>query len=116
MWRKRCHTHTLTFRLALGIDRSKLVSRVPTRKVTFPLMSDVTCTRCGQTRERLAAPPFRNEFGNRIYDSICQACWSEWLQHQTAVINHYALDLRDPRAREFLTTQTETYLFGPPQA
>lgn len=79
-------------------------------------MTDVACARCKQTRERVAAPPFRNEFGDRIYDSICGTCWQEWLQHQTALINHYALDLRDPRAREFLTTQTETFLFGESQA
>ncbi|NIM49246.1 MAG: oxidative damage protection protein [Gemmatimonadales bacterium] len=79
-------------------------------------MSDVTCTRCNQTREQMTAPPFPNELGNRIYDSICQPCWKEWLQYQTAIINHYALDLRDPQARQFLTTQTETYLFGQPQA
>lgn len=78
-------------------------------------MSDVACTRCGQTRARMAAPPFRSAFGDRIYDAICQVCWQEWLQHQTAVINHYGLDLRDPRAREFLTSQTETFLFGPSQ-
>jgi len=77
-------------------------------------MTDVTCVRCKQTRARIAAPPFRSEFGDRIYDSICHTCWQEWLQHQTAVINHYALDLRDARAREFLIAQTEAYLFGEP--
>ncbi len=77
-------------------------------------MTDVTCVRCKQTRARISAPPFRSEFGDRIYDSICQMCWQEWLQHQTAVINHYALDLRDARAREFLIAQTEAYLFGEP--
>lgn len=93
----------------------KLTSRLPGGKVTLSRMSDVSCVRCGQTRERMAAPPFRNALGDRIYDAICRTCWTEWLQHQTAVINHYGLDLRDPRAREFLTSQTETFLFGQPQ-
>ena len=75
-------------------------------------MSDVTCVRCERTRERMAAPPFPNDFGNRIYDSICQTCWSEWLKYQTAMINHYGLDLRDTQARKMLTEQTEAYLFG----
>lgn len=79
-------------------------------------MSDVTCIRCKQTRERMTAPPFRSELGDRIYDSICQTCWKEWLQHQTAIINHYALDLRGQREREFLTAQTEAFLFGQPEA
>ncbi len=88
----------------------------PTVQGYIATMSDVSCVRCGQTRQRIAAPPFRNALGDRIYDSICQTCWKEWLQHQTAVINHYALDLRDPRARGFLTSQTETFLFGEPPA
>lgn len=78
-------------------------------------MADITCSRCGHTRAQMAAPPFPTEFGARIYDAICQTCWQEWLGHQTAVINHYGLDLRDPHARQFLTKQTETYLFGAPQ-
>lgn len=64
----------------------------------------------------MAAPPFPNELGHKIYDSICQACWQEWLRQQTAIINHYALDLRDAKARQFLTEQTEVFLFGQPQA
>ena len=75
-------------------------------------MADVTCTRCGQTREGLSAPPFPNEFGARILASICQQCWKDWLKQQTQIINHYGLDLRDPKARQMLMAQTETFLFG----
>ena len=52
-------------------------------------MTNVTCLRCGETGAQLAAPPLPKELGNRIYDSICQNCWNQWLQQQTAVINHY---------------------------
>lgn len=79
-------------------------------------MSDLTCGRCGQAGTRLAAPPLPNELGNRIYDSICQVCWAEWLKQQTAIINHYGLDLREAKARQLLMTQTETFFFGQPQA
>jgi Fe-S cluster biosynthesis and repair protein YggX len=75
-------------------------------------MSDVTCSRCGNTREGLASPPFPNEFGARILSSICQVCWKDWLKQQTQLINHYAMDLRDPKARQMLIQQTETFLFG----
>ena len=54
--------------------------------------------------------------GPRILDQVCAACWQAWLQHQTALINHYALNLRDPAARQFLTQQTETFLFAPDTA
>lgn len=50
--------------------------------------------------------------GTRALEQICTICWQAWLEHQTALINHHALNLRDPNARRFLTEQTETFLFA----
>ena len=75
-------------------------------------MTAIQCAHCGQSRDQLPRPPFPGPLGNRIYDTICQVCWKEWLRQQTAVINHYGLDLTDAKARQFLTKQTETFLFG----
>lgn len=50
-----------------------------------------------------------------MYQKVCDPCWQEWLKHQTALINHYALDLRDPQARAFLTDQSEQFLFAAPK-
>lgn len=74
-------------------------------------MADITCVRCGQTGSQLARPPLRNELGERVFSSICERCWGEWLRYQTALINHYGLDVRDPQAREFLSTNMEAFLF-----
>ncbi len=54
--------------------------------------------------------------GIRIYEQVCSNCWQLWLKQQTAIINHYGLNVMDPKAREFLTQQTETFLFAAPQA
>lgn len=59
----------------------------------------------------MAFQPFQTEFGKRIYGEICSVCWAEWLAHQQALINHYGLNLRDSKAREFLLGETEKYLF-----
>ncbi len=75
-------------------------------------MATITCSRCKQAGEQLNGPPLPGELGARIYDSICQNCWREWLRQQTAVINHYGLNLLDPKAKQFLTEQTEVFLFG----
>ena len=75
-------------------------------------MPDITCARCGQTREGLSAPPFPNEFGARILASICQQCWKDWLKQQTQIINHYGLDLSNPDAQTFLFDNMKGYLFN----
>jgi Fe-S cluster biosynthesis and repair protein YggX len=77
-------------------------------------MVQIECARCGNNGDQLATPPLPTGLGNRIYDSICQSCWDEWLQQQTVIINHYGLDLRQAEARQILTQQTEAFLFGPP--
>jgi Fe-S cluster biosynthesis and repair protein YggX len=76
-------------------------------------MATIQCSRCGQIRDQLTRAPLAGELGERIHRQICQLCWREWLRAQTAVINHYGLDLLDPRAKQFLIQQTEAFLFGP---
>jgi Fe-S cluster biosynthesis and repair protein YggX len=74
-------------------------------------MADITCIRCGQMRAQLGKPPLRNELGERIFGSICQVCWDQWLKFQTALINHHGLDVRDKPAKEFLMANMEAFLF-----
>ncbi|MDX1646423.1 MAG: oxidative damage protection protein [Longimicrobiales bacterium] len=75
-------------------------------------MSDETieCRRCGEGAPPLSRPPFKTELGARIQEEICADCWQDWLQHQTLLINHYGLDPREPKAREFLYEQIEQVL------
>jgi Fe-S cluster biosynthesis and repair protein YggX len=70
----------------------------------------IECRRCGSGATPLAKPPFRTELGERIRAEICADCWKDWLQHQTLLINHYGLDPREPKAREFLYEQIEQVL------
>jgi len=74
-------------------------------------MTEITCVRCGNEGPQLARPPFRNEIGERVHKSICQGCWDQWLRQQTALINHYGLDVRDQPAREMLLGNMEAFLF-----
>jgi Fe-S cluster biosynthesis and repair protein YggX len=71
----------------------------------------IECRRCGEG-PRLSRAPFRNEIGERILESICQNCWKDWLEHQTLLINHYGLDPRDAKARQFLYQQVQAVLLG----
>jgi Fe-S cluster biosynthesis and repair protein YggX len=75
-------------------------------------VADIQCVRCQKQGQPLPYAPFRNDLGERIQREICQTCWSEWLQYQTMLINHYGLNLREAEAKQFLTDQTERFLFG----
>ncbi len=74
-------------------------------------MPTINCTRCGQTREAMPFRPFPTDLGRRVFDEICGTCWGEWLQQQQALINHYGINLRDPKAKEFLYGNLEQFLF-----
>ena len=74
-------------------------------------MADVTCARCGQTREGFEKPPFPGAIGTRIVSDICKDCWAQWLKQQTMLINHYGLNVMDPQARQFLTRNMDAFLF-----
>ena len=76
-------------------------------------MTPFRCARCGRDAPRLPAPPMPGPLGARVFEHVCATCWQDWLRQQTALINHYGLDLRDPQARQFLTQQTEAFLFAP---
>ncbi len=71
----------------------------------------IECRRCGEGPP-LSRPPFKNDLGQRVLAEICQDCWKEWLQHQTVLINHYGLDPRDQKSRDFLYSQVEEVLLG----
>lgn len=74
-------------------------------------MPNITCSRCHQTREAQGFAPFPNELGKRVFQEICAVCWAEWLKYQQQLINHYALNLREPKARQYLLEQMEQFLF-----
>ena len=57
--------------------------------------------------------PFQNELGKRAFDEICASCWAEWLKTQQQLINHYGLNVREQKSKEFLFKQMEVFLFEP---
>ena len=74
---------------------------------------EVLCRRCGKSGPKLAKPPFRNAFGQQVFENICAPCWEEAKKMGVKVINELRLPLNDPAAnklweqhiREFLNLQ-----------
>jgi tetratricopeptide (TPR) repeat protein len=53
-----------------------------------------TCM-AGSRARRLSAPPFNDEVGKRIAESVCADCWADWVKNYSVkVINELRLDLR----------------------
>ena len=76
-------------------------------------MSEFDCMRCERDDPRpLDAAPFADERGARIQREVCADCWEEWKQRQMLLINHYGLNVRDRKAREFLYQNLDAFLFG----
>ncbi len=75
----------------------------------------VTCIRCGETRES-AGKVLPGALGEEIERRVCAVCWSEWLQQQIRVINHYALQPARKEDREKLYEITREFFGLPPEA
>jgi Fe-S cluster biosynthesis and repair protein YggX len=43
---------------------------------------------------------------------VSKEAWSDWLRHQTMLVNENRLNLADIQARRYLSSQMESYFFG----
>lgn len=74
-------------------------------------MRTVHCVKLGREAEGLAFAPWPGELGKRIYEHVSRPAWSEWLAHQTMLINENRLNPLDATTRTFLAAEMEKYFF-----
>ena len=72
----------------------------------------VQCAKYKAEMEGLDEPPFDNDFGNKIYNSVSKKAWGEWLERQKILLNEYRLQPWTPDAQEFLVEQMNQFFFG----
>ena len=72
----------------------------------------IYCVKLKKQATRLKQPPMPGAIGQKIYEHISQEAWQLWLNHQTMLINEYRLSMIDPKAKQFLLTEMEKFLFG----
>jgi Fe-S cluster biosynthesis and repair protein YggX len=72
----------------------------------------VFCSRLQRDADALTFAPYPGELGKRIFANISRGAWSQWLAHQTMLINENRLSPLDPKARKFLEGEMEKFLFG----
>ncbi|MEZ5428310.1 MAG: Fe(2+)-trafficking protein [Pyrinomonadaceae bacterium] len=69
------------------------------------------CARCAAKTEPIGFAPIPTELGRQIGEECCKNCWTEWLEKQKQIINHFGLDLSDPDAHQFLFDQMKIFFF-----
>ena len=72
----------------------------------------VNCVKLNKQATGLNVAPYPGELGQRIYEHVSQEAWQQWLQHQTMLINEYRLSPIEPKARQFLEKEMESFFFG----
>lgn len=72
----------------------------------------VQCVKMGDELPALERPPFPGTLGRRIYEEVSKYAWGLWQSQSTILINHYGLNMADPRAQDFLFQQMEDFFFG----
>ena len=53
----------------------------------------IYCMKYKKEAEGLDRAPYPGPLGQKIYDHISKEAWSEWLNHQTMLINEYRLSM-----------------------
>ncbi len=71
----------------------------------------IQCAKLKKEAEGFDMAPYPGEMGKKIYDSVSKEAWLMWLAHQTMLINEHRLSMLDPKAREFLTKEMNSFLF-----
>jgi Fe-S cluster biosynthesis and repair protein YggX len=71
---------------------------------------EVFCKRHGGTGPKLPKPPFRNAFGQEIFENTCAKCWREAIGFGTKVINELRLPLNDPAAQRMWDQHIRDFL------
>ncbi len=72
----------------------------------------VQCIKLGKEAEGLDIAPYPGELGKRIYENVSKQAWQMWLGHQTILINEYRLSPIDPKHRQFIEKEMDTFFFS----
>ncbi len=73
---------------------------------------NVFCVKQQCQADGLDFPPWPGALGKRVFETIGKPAWSQWLAHQTMLINENRLSPLDRAHRAFLEKEMEKFLFG----
>jgi Fe-S cluster biosynthesis and repair protein YggX len=60
----------------------------------------------------MAYKPFNNELGQKIFDSVSQEAWMQWIEFSKRIVNEFRLDLTSATGQKLLLEQAEEFFFA----
>ena len=72
----------------------------------------VKCVKYGKELPGLDRPPMPGDLGQRVFENVSAQGWDLWKDQVVILINHYGLNMADPKAQAFLNEQMEEFFFG----
>ncbi len=72
----------------------------------------VNCILLKKEAEGLERMTYPGDLGKRIFESVSQEAWKQWVGHQTILMNEYRLSPINPKDRKFLEEEMEKFFFG----
>ena len=71
----------------------------------------VQCIKLGKAAEGLDRPPFKGEFGQRIFEHVSKQAWGMWIEYSKILINELRLDLTSERGQEIWLGECRRFFF-----
>ena len=72
----------------------------------------VNCVLLKKEAEGLARMTYPGDLGKRVFENVSQEAWTQWVSHQTILMNEYRLSPINPKDRKFLEEEMDKFFFG----
>jgi Fe-S cluster biosynthesis and repair protein YggX len=88
--------------------------REPVTGDAEPNMSErmVNCVKLGREAPGLDKPPFKGEFGQKLFETVSKEAWKMWLEHSKMLVNEYRLDMTSPAHQKLWFAECDKYFYG----
>lgn len=71
----------------------------------------VMCKKLKAELPGLPFKPFKDDFGQLLYDNVSMQAWQQWLRESPRYVNTYGIDLQSREGQEFMRQQMRVF-FG----
>ena len=75
-------------------------------------MRRIHCVVLDAEADALVEPPYPGDLGQRIFDTVSQEGWQQWLERQVLIINENQLSSADPQSIDLVEQHMLGFLFG----